>query len=214
MKRFLPALAVTAIALASSGCLAEKTTHRLYLSSSGSVLWSVLEEGVHSDNGDPAEQAHEEREWLDALGVGAHPVAEGLRRLQGEAITTRMLRSQRPYVALTEARFVRADHLINRWLAELGLHGTATLVTSGPHVTLTVSVDLPSEDQLDPEIESPALALIQDLDAYRFILTEGRIVSAIGFEIHDQGMSATLREVPDAVIEAGGTLTMQLVWRR
>ena len=187
MTRFLPALAVIAIALGSSGCLVKKTTHRLYLSSSGSVLWSVLEEGVRSDDAEPAEQAREEREWLDALAVTAHPVAEGLRQLEAEAIATRVLRSHRPYMALTEARFPRVDQLIDRWLAELGLRGTATLGANDHYVTLSVSVDLHGPGQSDPETESAVAALIEELDNYRFLLTDGRFVAATGFDIHDGG---------------------------
>ncbi len=45
MKRHLSALAVLAVTLASTGCLVKETTHRLYLSPSGSVAWMVLGAG-------------------------------------------------------------------------------------------------------------------------------------------------------------------------
>jgi hypothetical protein len=214
MKRYLRALAVMAIALSSSGCLVKKTTHRIYLSSPGSVLWSVLEEGVRSDDADPVAQAREEQEWLDALKAGTHPLAEGFRQLDADTIVTRLVRSQRPYMTLTEARFPRVDHLIDRWLVELNLRGIATLDAHDQYVTLSVSVSLPAPGQSDPEITSAVVALIEELENYRFMLTDGRFVAATGFDIHDRGTSATLREIPEATREAGGTVTLQLVWRR
>ena len=51
--------------------------------------------------------------------------------------------------------------------------------------------------------------LMTDLKDYRLVLTEGRIISADGFELSDEGMIA----VPDAKKKAAdGILTLALVW--
>ena len=51
--------------------------------------------------------------------------------------------------------------------------------------------------------------LLTDLDTYRFVLTEGRFVSADGFEILDEGAVA----VPDKKkTPAGGVPHLSLAW--
>ena len=52
-------------------------------------------------------------------------------------------------------------------------------------------------------------ALMDDLETYRFVLTEGRFISADGFEILDGGSVA----VPDKKkTPADGILTLALTW--
>jgi len=56
-------------------------------------------------------------------------------------------------------------------------------------------------------------ALLEDLDRYRFVLTEGRFVSATGMEILENGTVATLREIPAETLEVGGVLHLKLAWQ-
>ncbi len=144
MKRYLGLLAVVAVTLGSAGCLVKETTHRVYLSPSGSVAWMVLEQGVRSNEDDARTRALEEREWLDAIAADAHQVAEGLRRLGPDRVSTRLLRSERPYMVLTDARFERVDRLIGRFFEELGLRGEATLAADGRDTVLSISLDSPA----------------------------------------------------------------------
>ena len=213
MKRYLSALAVLAVTLPSTGCLVKETTHRLYLSSSGSVAWMVLEQGVRSNEGDSSKRWTEEREWLADIAGDAHPVAEGLRRLGPDRVSTRLLRSERPYMVLTDARFARVDHVIGRLLEELGLRGDATLEENGTGAVLSISVDLSSVDDAEQDIESPVTALLEDLDRYRLAMTDGRFVAATGFDIFEDGAAATLQEIPSQTLEAGGVLKLRLAWR-
>jgi hypothetical protein len=199
--------------LGSAGCLLKETTHRLYLSPSGAVAWMVVEQGVRSDENDATKRADEERVWLDAIAGDAHPAAEGLRRLGPDRVSTRLLRSVRPYMVVTDARFARVDHVIGRLFDELGLRGEAMLETGGLTTVLSVSLDLSSVDDPEPDIESPVTALLEDLDRYRFAPTDGRFVAATGFKIIDNGAAATLREIPDETVKAGGVLKLRLEWR-
>ena len=96
-------------------------------------------------------------------------------------------------MALTDARFPRVDRVIARLFEELGLRGEATLTVNGEETTLSVALDLASLDDPGPEDESPVTALLEDLDRYRFVLTDGRFVSATGFAILDDGSAAMLR---------------------
>jgi hypothetical protein len=209
-------LAVAALAAAmvgSTGCLVKETTHRVYLSPSGSVAWAVLEESVQSDDNDSVRRSREEREWLGALAAESHPIAEGLRRLGPDELSTRLLRPARPYMALTDAHFARVDQVIGRLFEELGIRGAATLDASGQEATLSVSLDPSSLDDPGPETESPVTALVEDLYRYRFILTDGRFVAATGFDILENGSAATLQAIPSETREAGGMLSVRLVWR-
>lgn len=208
-------LAVLAFAatIGATGCLVKETTHRVYLSPSGSVAWAVLEEGVRSTEDDPASRISEEQEWLAAIARDTHSVAEGLRRLGPNEISTRLLRPERPYMALTDARFPRVDRVIARLFEELGLRGEAMFTAGGQEATLSVALDLSSLDDQGAETESPSTALLEDLGRYRFVLTDGRFVSATGFAILEDGTAALLQEIPSETLDARGVLKLRLAWR-
>ncbi len=213
MNRYCLAVVALAATVGSTGCLVKETTHRVYLSPSGSVDWAVLEEGVRSDQDDPAKRSLEEREWLDAVAAQANDVAAGLRSLSPDELSTRLLRPVRPYMALTDARFARVDHVIRRVFEELGLRGEATFEAKGQEATFSVSLDLSSLDDPGPENESPVTALVEDFDRYRLVLTDGRFVSAIGFDLLDNGTAARLQEIPAETVKVDGVLKLKLAWR-
>ena len=213
MHRYGLAAAALLAAVGATGCLVRETTHRLYLSPSGAVAWAVLEESVRSMEDDPAQRRSEEQEWLAAIARDTHPVGEALRRLGADETSTTLLRATRPYMALTDARFERVDRLISRLFEELGLRGEAALTVNGQETTLSVVLDLAGLDDPGPEDESPVTALLEDLERYRFVLTDGRFVSATGFAILDEGTAAVLREVPAEMVEARRVLNLKLVWR-
>jgi hypothetical protein len=213
MNPYIRLLAVVAATLGSAGCLVKETTHRLNLSPSGAVTWMVIEQGVRSSEGDSNKRWDEEREWLAAIASDAHPVAEGLRRLGPDQVWTRLLRPERPYMVLTDARFARVDRVIGRLLEELGLRGQATLEPDGLDTVLSVSLDLSSVNDPEPDIESPVTALLEELDRYRFAMTDGRFVAATGFDILEDGAAATLQVIPSETLQAGGVLKLRLAWR-
>ena len=213
MNRHCLAVAAFVATVGSTGCLVKETTHRIYVSPSGAVAWTVLQEGVRSDEKDLTRRSNEERVWLDQIGTDTHAVADGLRRLGSDDVATRLLRLERPYMALTDARFARVDRVIARLFEELGIRGEATLEASGQEATLSVWIDLSSLDDPGPDTESPVIALLEDLDRYRLTLTEGRFVAATGFDIVEDGAAATLRVIHEETVKAGGVLKLQLAWR-
>lgn len=213
MHRYCLAVVALLAAVGTTGCLVKDTTHRLYVSPSGAIDWMVLEEGVRSTENDPSRRIREEQAWLAAIARDTHPVAEGLRRLGVAETSTTLLRPARPYMALTDARFQRVDRVIARVFDELGLRGEATLVVKGEEATLSVTLDLSSLDDPGPETESPVTALLEDLDRYRFVLTEGRFVAATGFAILDDGTAAILQEIPPETLDSRGVLKLRLAWR-
>jgi hypothetical protein len=64
-----------------------------------------IERDIRSDARDPAERFREEQGVLDGLAEGTHPNAAALRQLGGDSIQVRVLRPERPYAVMTEARF-------------------------------------------------------------------------------------------------------------
>jgi hypothetical protein len=200
-------------AVGATGCLVKETHHRLYLSPSGAVAWAVLEDSVRSTEKDPAKCKREEEGWLAGIARDTHPVADGLRRLGTDQVSTTLLRPARPYMALTDAHFDHIDRVIARLFEELGLRGEATLTAGREETTLSVALDLASLDDSGSELESPVTALLEDQDHYRLVLTVGRFVSATGFAILDDGTAAMLSGVPSEILEARGVLNLKLVWR-
>jgi hypothetical protein len=188
----------------AAGCLQKETTHTLYLSPDGSLVWTATEANVRSDDDDRVERWREEARYLDRLSGGVHPLAVALRRLGPDDVRSRLIRRDRPYVAVTEATFGRVDRLADQLLAELGLHGAASLVEEGNRTTLRVELDL-REEPVRLEEDSPIDALVEDLERYRLVLTHGRFVAAEGFVLVDE-VTAVLHPLPcDRV-------TLSLTW--
>jgi hypothetical protein len=211
MRRHLNVLTLVLATAGLGGCLVKDTTHRVYLSPDGAMLWSVREESVRSDAGDRAGRQREEAEWLDAVARDAHPVAEAFWRLSPERVSTSLVRTERPYSATIAARFDRVDRVLARLIDELGVRGGARLEVDGTTTTLSVWLDAGSLND-SAAGESPVVALLEDLDRYRVELTEGRFVAATGFEIVRDGTAAVLQVVLEETMEAGGTLMFRLSW--
>ena len=190
-RRFCALLVLVAIPL-TSACLVKTTTHRLYLSPQGALTWTVLDHDVRSNESNPSNRTSEEQTFLDDVASGTHPALEALNLLGPYQSSARLLRADRPYAVLTEARFERVDAVVGKLFSELQIPGKATLQRAGDEWTLIVTIDLPALRD-DGEPDSPAAALIEELDAYRVILTEGRFVAATGFEILDEGAVAALK---------------------
>ncbi len=176
-----------AAAVAGSACLKTEVTHVLYLSPSGALTWSVHDRDVHSDDQDRARRIQEESEFVRAVEQRTHAPLVALETLGGRDAATRLTRTERPFEALTSARFERADTLAASFLRQLGIAGTAKQVVAGDRVTLTVdwAFDGATVD------EGPVLALVEDLPAYRIVLTEGRFIAADGFRISEDGRTVT-----------------------
>jgi hypothetical protein len=187
MKRFPASALILAGMLPCAGCLKTESSHVLYLSPGGAVTWAVTDRDVHSDEADRAKRTQEEADFLRAIQNRAHGPLVALEAIGGKGASTELIRSERPWEAVTTARFDRIDTLLASLLREFGIHGEATLSTAGDVVTLHVRWT----DEEPSEEDTPAVALIEGLDAYRVVLTEGRFVAADGFVVSSDGRSAT-----------------------
>jgi hypothetical protein len=195
MKRFLGILSIGSWILVSNACLKVETSHVLYLAPSGAVTWTVHDRDVHSGEEDPAKRAQEESVFLFAVQHHAHGPLLALEALGGRNATTELTRTERPWEALTSARFDRIDTLAASLLRELGVQGRASLSSAGDRNTLRVQW---IEEEPVAE-ETPVFALVEELESYRVVLTKGRFVAAEGFAISPDGRVATPAEEPQSV---------------
>ena len=196
MKRFSALFVLGTAVLTSSACLASKTSHVLYLSPSGAVTWTVHDRDVHSDAADRSQRAQEEEDFLRAVQQRTHGPLLALEAIGGRDATSLLVRTERPWDAVTTAQFDRIDGLFASLLRELGVPGRASLTSAGGLTSLQVEW---SDDEPWVE-ESPALELAELLEASRVVLTEGRFVAAAGYAVSPDGREAVLtRQVPGRV---------------
>ncbi len=188
MKRFVGVLLIGTGIPASSACLESRTSHVLYLSPSGAVTWTVHDQDVHSNEPDRSKRAQEEADFLRAIQNRTHGPLQALEAIGGRSATTELTRTERPWDVVTTAQFDRIDTLFATLLRELGIRGRASRSSDADRSTLHVQW---TEDEPVSE-ETPVLELVEALDAYRVVLTEGRFVAAEGFAISPDGRTATL----------------------
>lgn len=206
MRTISAVLTAAAMAVALSGCLRQEVTHTIYLSPSG-VVWSAIERDVRSDEKLSADRLREERDYALAVDAGAHPIARALQQLGGQAVTTTWLRRERPYSVMTEATFTDARALVLAILRDAKARGDVTLRADGCQTTLAIRADLESAEESSGDRAFDGL--LTDLSGYRFVLTDGRFVSADGFVIEDDAAVA----VPDPKkVPVDGILTLALTW--
>lgn len=198
---------VLVTAVLGSGCLKKEVTETIYIAPSG-VVWSTIERNVRSDDRAPADRAREENEYVTAVNGEYHGTAGAFRQLGAESVTTTWLRRERPYSVMTEARFAGPRELAAAILREAGLEGQVTLEHDGCVTQFALRTNLEPAPATSGDHATDEL--LTELRDYRFVLTEGRFVSADGFEIQDEGAIA----VPDGKkTAADGVLTLALAWR-
>ena len=189
------------------------TVHTLYLSPDGEVRWVVDESGVRSDEEEEGKRLDEEQAYIGAALVGAHRSAQGLLAIAPEGpVQTTVLRDERPFHVVTDARFARVDRALDRLFRTSGLQGSAELTTEEDAVRLHMRFDFrrPTEAR-----DTPALALLEEFEDFRFVLTRGHFVAGGGFEVPDRSRAVLSRESMarlQTAMEAQQTLELVLTW--
>ena len=218
--RKLTGTIVVAAAMSAAGCLQKETTHTIYLSPDGRATWTVVEQNVRSDENDAGGRAAEEQAYLLAAEGSDHGVGRGLAALSPARLRTRIIRGDRPFHVVTDAEFSTLEFAVQRFVTGLGLPADVLVTYDGPVTTLRVRIDRAQAMENDTqkpkeEAENPLVALAEELDAYRFTLTAGRFVSAVGFTLADDDTTAVpVKPAWDEVIANGGVLELSLGWRR
>lgn len=204
-----------AVVAATAGCLQKETTHTIYLAPDGAVSWVISELNVRSDEQEADKRIAEEQTFIGAALLGSHGAARGLAALRPEGLVrTTILRDERPFQVVTDARFTAVDRLLERLFTELGIRTSSSLTAVGSLATLRVQLDFSRPLR---ERKSDAAELVEALDRFRFVLTDGRFDTATGFDLVD-GASATLSsdwlERADLASESGGRVDLMLSWTR
>jgi hypothetical protein len=209
--RTIIGIAALAAALSALGCIEKETTHSIYLSPDGAVAWTTLERDVRSTAEDAGARGTEEATYLAAALAGTNDVAEGLAALEPLRVQTRVLRRERPFSVLTEARFTSVQALGLRILGELRIPGDVYVTQSGEITTLHIHLDCRGMDT-DEDRDTAVTSLVDELSTYRIVLTEGHFVEATGFALEGKDTIArpvaTSQDLPEAVVD------LSLAWRR
>ncbi|MCG6963970.1 MAG: hypothetical protein LJE95_11955 [Acidobacteria bacterium] len=199
------------LALVLAACVLKTTRHTVYLEPDGSVVWTVLEEDVHSDARTAVDRRKEECDWLAAVHAGEHGVARGLALLGGDPVS-RVLRSERPFVVWTEARFDSFEELATRLVSDLQLPARLDVDSGAGGGGFTLELDLAAAEGMDGG-DNPLIELLDGIENARLVLPEGEFVSAEGFELDENRRTARPLAPPDEVLEAkAGTIRWSLHW--
>jgi hypothetical protein len=211
--RFCVGILAVAAVLVSSGCLRTETRHALYLSPDGNLRWVVDESNVASDESDEGKQLEEEQAYIRAALVGTHRVAQGLQVIApDDAPRTTVIRDERPFHVITEARFAQVDRALERLFKTCGLPTSVDLTRDGDVARLRLRFDF---RRGIAERDTPALALLEELQEFRFVLTRGRFVEGGGFEVVDRANAKLSRESLrrfEAAMESGHVVEFVLSW--
>ena len=210
MKETTVAL-VAAAMLLTAACIDQNTRHIFYLDADGAVTWTVVQEEIRSDAEDKLDRIREEREFLQAVDRDEHDVARAFGRLGALWVDTQLVRAQRPYVVVTEARFESVARALEEFLLRVGLEAEAHLEAEGDRMRLTFSYRELEGQAEGSEDDEAVESLISDHEAYRFVLTEGKFIDARGFRLEARDTAAVLVEVDD---NDEGQAVHSLTWSR
>ncbi|UCF66772.1 MAG: hypothetical protein JSV80_13435 [Acidobacteriota bacterium] len=216
LKRFSVSILVLTLLLVSGGCRLSRSQHTLVLSPDGWLTWTVIEQEIRSDDADLPARGEEEARYLDEIAAGEHPVALALEALGAHFVDTRLLRSSRPYVVWSSADLGPVDGALEQFLARTGLPGAVRLEKWSGGGRLVITIGPQSELESDGESGSEdtvLMALVDDLERYRLVLSEGHFVDAVGFRIEESDHAVAVPlERSDEEIGPDDTLVFALTW--
>lgn len=205
--------AVLLALLATAGCLQKETTHTLYLTTDGGVTWTASEAHVHSDETDAGKRAAEEQGYIGPALLGAHRVALGLRALGPETLVrTTVIREERPFHVVTEARFSRVDRMLERLFVESGLPATVRMTHDEQRTTVRIRFDFSRQVA---QRDTPAAELLEGIEQFVFVLPEGGFVAGGGFDVPDRARARISKEwlgAVEAALEQRTTIDLILTW--
>ena len=198
------------VALASSGCLLKDVSHTWYIDGAGTVSWVVMEKDVRSDAQAEADRRSEEETFYQDVLREVHSTARGLRALGAARLRTRILRSEVPFVVVTEGRFDGLDELGQRMISMSGLSGASVLTRDGASREWTFTIRDPHAE--DPRPNEDVMALLGDLDTLQVVLVTGRFESAQLFELSADRRVAKFDKNLVSLFDEAPTLVLKLKW--
>ena len=217
-------LSMVALLVPSLGCLEIQGTHTLYLAPDGSVVWTILEEGIRVDGTTHESRHRSEEDLLDRVSGSEHAAARALVALYPGSLTARVLREQRPQALLTEAYFPAIDGVFQNLFSLYEVPATVDLEVSDDRVRLDIRFWMNPEEDDEEETRDGQAEDNEASDLYdrfllallvecRIVLTEGKFIEAQGFEIVDGGMVARTTQVDTHEAEENNTpVELSLTW--
>jgi len=216
-KRLL--ILVTVVA-SSVACFEIQGKHTLYLSPDGTVTWTVLEEEIRLGADTPEKKRLNEEDFAKRVAEREHETARSLEALHPGSLDARILREEAPQSILTEARFPAIDLLYRNLFDLYGMRADTDFTRREGFDRFVVEFwiendeesgdDPDAEDEIASYSDEILLALLLDC---RIVLTEGRFVEAVGFEILDDGKAVKPLEIDDEdAKEHRRPVTLSLTW--
>ncbi len=185
-----------------SGCLLEDTDHTLFLEPDGSVTWRVIRDLVRSDEDSLRKRYDEEADFLASVDGGEESWSQSFGELGAEETRVRLIRVERPYTVMVEARFASMRDLWTEILAETDGGGEVRFEADGDLRELAMRINL------EPDGEKAEADDDGSLDHLRLVLTEGRFVDSQGFELSGDATVA----VPLVPEDSSAPVHYVLVW--
>ena len=201
MKR---AIALLGLIVSCAACLSAENRHAFYLEPDGSATWAVTEEDVRSG-----------AEFLEGARRGQTQIARALQQVGATWVETKVVRDQVPYTVVSQARFDSAARMLESFLGAIGFEAEAALKFDAERTTLWFRFREPAENGGDDESDfGPLGCLVEPVERYRFVLTEGHFVEATGFRIESGETLAVMLDLEEAEEETDrDSVFYSLTWR-
>ena len=143
----------------------------------------------------------------------SHGMARALWSIGAQQVDTTVVREQRPYMVVTEGSFSSAASMLKGFLSGVGLEAEAQIENGNGTVRLTFAFrEWTAPEAGDEDGETKAWPLADAPSSYRFVLTDGEFVDAVGFEIDDRGRAAVMLDPGELEEEDGRWVTYSLTW--
>jgi hypothetical protein len=207
-----------ALAGLTVGCFEIPGEHVLYLEPDGAVTWTVLEEEIRFDGESRKSRRLQEDEFLDRVVAGEHVAAEALSALYPRTLDSRVLREDAPQTVWTEASYPGIDLVYRNLFDLMGMPAVVELEVEEEQTRLVITAwpgaDEDGSESDGDEISDEAGEMLMALFMKcRIVLTEGKFVSAEGFEIADDGLAVEPVDVDTSEAEEHNTpVTLSLTW--
>ena len=193
-------LALLIVVVSCTACLKAQNRHAFYLDPDGATTWAVTEEDVRSDAGDREQRRKEELEYLAGARRGETEIGTALREVGAQWVQTTVVRQESPYTVRTEARFESAERMLGNFLRAIGFDAETALQLDGERTTLSFRFwESPLNDGQLASGDGLADCLVEPLEQYRFVLTEGRYEESSGFRLEAESTVAVMLDLEESV---------------
>lgn len=198
------AVALLIVVATCAACLKAENRHAFYLEPDGSATWAVIVEDVRSDLEDREGRRTEEARYLEGARRGQTEVGAALRHVGATWVETTVVRGMVPYTVLTEGRFESAASMLDGFLSAIGFEAETALWFDGDRTTLSFRFWEPAANETAAGSEGgPADCLVEPLEQYRFVLTQGKFEEASGFRLESGETVAVMLDLDEVEDDTG-----------